>query len=109
MKGWIGEWGHQMEANGNKEIKGSLTFELVDDDQFVGKAHNVYPDGSETTNILSQIQFSHNGKVIEGVWKTENVQSLHGTFRLNLDDENQFVGYYTVVNQEGEFYWKGTK
>jgi len=109
LKGWIGEWNHQMESSGNKEIKGSLTFELVNDDQFVGKAHNVFPDGSETTNILSQIQFSHKGNVIEGVWETDNVQSLHGTFRLNLDDENQFAGYYTVVNQEGEFYWKGTK
>jgi len=109
LKGWTGEWHHQMQSKGSKEIEGSLMFELAGDDVFVGKSRNVYPDGSETTNILSQIQFSHQGKVIEGVWKTENVQSLHGTFKLNLDDENQFVGYYTVVNQEGEFYWKGKK
>ncbi len=109
LQGWIGEWNHQMQGSGDKEIKGSLTFELVGDDQFVGKAHNLFPDGSETTNILSEIEFSHKGKVIEGVWKTDNVQSLHGTFRLNLDDENRFAGYYTVVNQAGEFYWNGTK
>ncbi|HEX6893495.1 MAG TPA: hypothetical protein VF141_22440 [Chryseolinea sp.] len=109
LKGWLGEWNHQMESNGNKEIRGSLMFELVDDGLLVGKAHNLFPDGSETINMLSQIEFSHNGSVIEGVWKTDKVQSLHGTFRLNLDDENRFDGYYTVVNQEGEFYWKGTK
>jgi len=109
LQGWTGEWQHQMEASGSKEIKGTLTFEMVDGDLFVGKARNVFPDGSETTNILSQIQFSHKGKVIEGVWKTDNVQSLHGTFRLNLDEENRFGGYYTVVNQAGEFYWNGMK
>jgi len=109
LQGWIGEWDHQMEASGGKEIKGSLTFEMVNDDQFVGKARNVFADGSETTSILRQIEFSHKGKVIEGVWETDKVQSLHGTFRLNLDDKNRFDGYYTVVNQGGEFYWKGTK
>ncbi len=109
LQGWVGEWQHQMQAAGSKEITGSLTFELLSDDQFMGKAHNIFPDGSETTNVLSQIQFSRNGKVIEGIWETENVQSLHGTFRLNLDDKNKFAGYYTVVKQEGEFYWHGTK
>jgi hypothetical protein len=109
LKGWIGEWDHQMQSTGTKEVKGSLTFELAGDDLFVGKTRNVFPDGSETANTLSQIQFSRKGKVIEGVWVTDNVQSLHGTFRLNLDDENRFTGYYTVVNQEGEFYWNGSK
>jgi hypothetical protein len=109
LQRWLGEWSHQMEAYGNKEINGRLTFELSTEHEFVGKARNVFPDGSETTNLLSEIEFSHQGKVIEGVWVTDNVQSLHGTFRLNLDDENRFAGYYTVVNQEGEYYWKGSK
>lgn len=109
LKVWMGEWRHQMQSRGNKEITGNLTFEMVNDDQFIGKARNLFPDGSETTNTLSQIQFSHKGKVIEGIWKTDNIQSLHGTFRLNLDDDNKFAGYYTVVDQEGEFYWNGLK
>ena len=58
---------------------------------------------------LSQIEFSTNGKVIEGIWKADDIQSLHGTFRFSLDGENRFEGHYTVVNQEGEFYWNGTK
>lgn len=109
LKGWVGEWRHQMQATGEKEISGSLTFELVTDDQFIGKSRIVFPDGSETTNTLSQIQFSHKGKVMEGIWSTDNIQSLHGTFRLSLDAENRFAGSYTVVNQEGEYYWNGMK
>ena len=79
------------------------------DNELTGKAHNVFPDGSETSYTLSQIVFSNNGKVIEGIWKADDIQSLHGTFRFSLDGENQFEGHYTVVNQEGEFYWNGTK
>lgn len=109
LNGWIGEWQHQMESQGNKEITGSIKFEVASEDQLVGKSYNTFPDGSQTTNTLSRIQFSHKGKVMEGVWQTENIQSLHGTFRLNLDEENRFAGHYTVVNQEGEFYWNGMK
>jgi len=109
LRVWMGRWRHQMESKGSKEIIGNLTFEIVSNDQFIGKSRNVFPDGSETTNTLSEIQFSREGKVIEGIWKTDNIQSLHGTFRLNLDEDNRFAGYYTVVNQEGEFYWNGLK
>jgi Effector-associated domain 11 len=107
--GWIGEWHHEMESSGNKKITGIISFEIINDGEFIGKAHNVFPDGSETINSLTQIQFLNNGKSIQGIWKADDIQSLHGTFRFNLDGESQFDGQYTVVNQEGEYFWNGTK
>lgn len=109
INSWIGEWHHQMESSGNSKVTGSLSFEIINDNEFIGKAHNVFPDGSETTNTLTQIKFSNNGKSIEGIWKADDIQSLHGTFRFNLDGESQFDGQYTVANQQGEYYWNGTK
>lgn len=106
---WGGVWNHQMQSTGDNKITGTLTFEIVNENEFVGKANNVYPDGSETTNTLSQIEFSGNGKVIEGIWRTDNVQSLYGTFKFSLDGDDRFEGHYTVGNQEGEYYWNGTK
>jgi len=109
MNSWIGVWHHQMESTGDSKITGTLSFERISENEITGRADNVFPDGSETTNTLTQIKFSDDGKVIEGIWATENVQSLHGTFTFNLEGENQFDGHYTVVNQDGEYYWKGSK
>lgn len=109
LESWGGVWHHQMQATGDSKITGSLSFEIDGDSQFIGKASNVFPDGSETTNTLSNIEFSRQGKVMEGIWQADNVQSLRGTFKFSLNDTNRFDGYYTVVNQEGEFDWNGTK
>jgi len=97
-----------MQSAGDKKVTGTLSFELVSN-ELIGKANNVFPDGSETANTLSEIKFSNDGKVIEGIWKADDIQSLHGTFRFNLDSESRFTGTYTVVNRKGEFYWNGTK
>ncbi len=109
LSGWMGEWQHQMESTGESKVTGRLSFEIVNVDQLIGKAHNVFPDGSETVYTLSQIEYSSNGTSIVGIWKADDIQSLHGTFSFNLDGENRFEGHYTLVNQEGEFYWNGTK
>jgi hypothetical protein len=109
VSGWMGEWHHQMESTGESKVTGSLSFEIFNEDQLIGKAHNVFPDGSETVYTLSQIEYSSNGTSIVGIWKADDIQSLHGTFRFNLDGANRFEGHYTLVNQEGEFYWNGTK
>ena len=108
LSGWKGVWQHQMESAGDAKVTGSLSFEIVNN-EFIGRANNIFPDGSETVNLLLQIEFSSNGKTIEGLWKAEDIQSLHGTFQFNLDGENRFEGYYTVINQEGKYYWNGTK
>jgi len=109
LSGWIGVWQHQMESAGNSKITGDIAFEMANNNEFKGKAHNVFPDGSQTVYELSQIEFAANGKSIVGIWKAEDIQSLHGTFSFNLEGENRFEGHYTLVNQEGEFYWNGTK
>ncbi|MDH4091955.1 MAG: hypothetical protein OEV24_15970 [Cyclobacteriaceae bacterium] len=109
LDNWAGVWHHQMESAGDSKITGDLSFEIVNDNEFTGKAYNVFPDGSETTYTLSQIEFSHNGKVIEGIWETDNIQSLHGTFRFDLEGEDRFDGHYTLVNQDGKYYWNGTR
>lgn len=106
---WIGVWHHEMESAGDSKITGSLSFEMASDNQLVGRASYLFPDGSETTNTLSKIEFSRQGKVMEGIWQTDNVQSLRGTFKFHLDNPNQFAGFYTVINQDGEFDWNGTK
>lgn len=106
---WIGEWRHEMESARDSKITGTLSFETINGNELIGSAKNVFPDGSETNNTLTQIEFSDNGKVMKGIWKAVDIQSLHGTFRFSLDGENRFEGYYTVVNQEGEFFWNGTK
>jgi len=109
LSGWTGEWQHQMESAGESKVTGRLSFEIVNENQLIGKVHNVFPDGSETVYTLSQIEYSSNGTSIVGIWKADDIQSLHGTFSFNLDGENRFEGHYTLVNQEGEFYWNGTK
>jgi Effector-associated domain 11 len=106
---WKGEWQHEMESANESKITGKLSFEIVNDSELAGKAQSVFPDGSQTIYTLSQIVFSSNGKVIDGNWKADDIQSLHGTFSFSLNGENQFEGHYTVVNQTGEFYWNGTK
>ena len=109
LSDWTGEWHHEMESAKDSKITGSIKFEILRDNELTGKVFNVFPDGSETSYTLSQIVFSNNGEVIEGIWKADDIQSLHGAFRFSLDGENQFEGHYTVINQEGEFYWNGSK
>jgi hypothetical protein len=98
-----------MEASGEASVTGVLSFDSEDGNEVVGKSRNIFPDGSETTITLSSIFFTSNGKVMEGTWMTDNVQSLHGNFRFSMDGPDRFEGYYTVGNQDGKYYWRGTK
>jgi hypothetical protein len=109
LSNWHGNWTHQMQAAGDATVTGILAFDTGDDDETVGRSHSVFPDGSETNITLSGIVFSGNGNVMEGSWRTDNVQSLHGRFRFDLEGKERFDGYYTVDNQEGKYYWRGTK
>ena len=110
VSSWTGTWQHEMESSGEGKITGTLSFSVTgEENEMTGTSQTTFPDGSETVIRLSSIVFTRGGKIMDGQWQAENVQSLHGTFRFNLEGSDRFEGYYTVGDQEGEFYWNGSK